>query len=149
MMSYFSSSRTYSWPNFCLCSQTSQCGYNVAVLSPEHEAAPQGPSFESYQHCPPSQALPGWMGNRSTALLTPCLHIRGRQRCPADAVQPLILLHSVFMLVCTWPSQSCRYHRKELTNFSHICSTLRRPMWNVPNVKSNGSYAERMQCFQE
>lgn len=144
-MSYFSSSRIYTLPHFCLRSQTSQRGYNVDVLSPEHEAAPWGASVASYQHCPPS--LCHWLNREPKhALLTPCPPVPGRQRCAADAVLPS---WAVAPRLSVLPFTVSPLPQKEMKQLFHICKTSRRPMWNVLNAEPSRSYAERMQYFPE
>lgn len=146
--SYFSRSRSYALPNFCLCSQTSQCGYDMDVLSPEHEAAPQGPSFASYQYYPPSLChLAEWGTEAWLCWLLASMHVGG-----SDVLQVLYQLSSlcaVISCLSALPFTILPLPQKGTSQLFHIYNTSRRPMWNVLNIKTNRSYAERMQYFQE
>ena len=147
-MSHFSSSRTYTLPNFCLCSQTSQCGYNVDVLSPEHEAAPWGPSFESYQYYPPSLCH---LAERGTEAWL-CWLLASMYVGDSDVLQMLYNLSSFCAVISCLPVLSFTIlplPQKGTRQLFHIYNTLRRPMWNILNIKPSRSYAERMQYFQE
>lgn len=128
-MSYFTSSRTYTLPKFCLCSQTSQCGYNVAVLSPEHEGAPRGPSFESHQCYPPSLCCPAERGTEAWLRRLLASTYVG----DSGVLQRLYHLSSFCTVISCLPvlplPQKGTFFSH--TNFSHIYNTLRDKLCGI------------------